>query len=209
MWITSTPLCITKIRFCRVLDYTRNFGSAAKEGLKRTSHWAAYYFTNPKSWYPVPEGVMFVGHTCHATFAACTNGTTARAEHEGLGANVWCSCVPALCQTGDHVGKSWNPSFLPLSETSTARRISFLERSNAEEQQENGGDKTEEDGVLEYDSPSCDEDVNDDTSDEDVNDDTKDDASGEIPSLDAEANFLLGTVSHFGRTIRFNNIISF
>ena len=43
---------------CTVLDYARNFGSAAEEGLKRTTHWAAHYFTSPKSWYPVPESPM-------------------------------------------------------------------------------------------------------------------------------------------------------
>ena len=43
---------------CTVLDNARNFGNAAKEGVKRTTHWAAYYFTNPKSWYPVPERAM-------------------------------------------------------------------------------------------------------------------------------------------------------
>jgi len=45
---------------CTVLDYARNFGNAAKEGLKRTTHWAAIYFTNPKSWYPVPERAVFL-----------------------------------------------------------------------------------------------------------------------------------------------------
>lgn len=43
---------------CTVLDYARNFGNAAKEGLKRTTHWLAHYFTIRKSWYPVPEHVM-------------------------------------------------------------------------------------------------------------------------------------------------------
>ena len=33
-------------------------GRSAKEGLKRTTHWAAHYFTNPKSRYPVPEHAM-------------------------------------------------------------------------------------------------------------------------------------------------------
>ena len=40
-----------------VLDYPRNFGKAAKDGLKRTTLWAVYYFTNPNSWYPVLEQV--------------------------------------------------------------------------------------------------------------------------------------------------------
>ena len=40
---------------CTVSNYKRNFRNAAKGGLKWTTHWAAYYSTNPKSWYAVPE----------------------------------------------------------------------------------------------------------------------------------------------------------
>ena len=43
---------------CTVFDYARNFGNAAKEVLKRTTHWAVIYFTNPK--YPVPKHAMFL-----------------------------------------------------------------------------------------------------------------------------------------------------
>lgn len=39
-----------------VIDHAREFGNtAAKEGLKRTTRWAAHYFTNKKSYYPVPS----------------------------------------------------------------------------------------------------------------------------------------------------------
>ena len=38
-----------------VIDYARGFGNTAKEGLKRTTRWAALYFTNKKSYYPVPS----------------------------------------------------------------------------------------------------------------------------------------------------------
>lgn len=39
-----------------VIDYARGFGNtAAKEGLKRTTRWAAHYFTNKKSFFPVPS----------------------------------------------------------------------------------------------------------------------------------------------------------
>ena len=83
---------------CTVLDYARNFGNAAKEGLKRTSHWGAYYFTNGKVVVSCTRARhVSVGHSCHATFATCTHGATAHAKHEGLGANVWCSCASALC----------------------------------------------------------------------------------------------------------------
>ena len=43
-----------------VLDHARNFGNAAKEGLKKGTHWAAYFLTNPKSWYPLPERAMIL-----------------------------------------------------------------------------------------------------------------------------------------------------
>ena len=43
-----------------VLNLVRNLGNAAKEGLKRTTHWAAYYFINPKSWHAVPERAMIL-----------------------------------------------------------------------------------------------------------------------------------------------------
>ena len=43
-----------------VLDYARNFGNAAKDGLNRTTRWAVYYFTNPNSWYPVLERAVIL-----------------------------------------------------------------------------------------------------------------------------------------------------
>lgn len=38
-----------------VIDYARGFGNTVKEGLRRTTQWAAHYFTNKKSYYPVPS----------------------------------------------------------------------------------------------------------------------------------------------------------
>ena len=38
-----------------VIDYARGFGNTVKEGLKRTTRWAAHYFTNKRSYYPVPS----------------------------------------------------------------------------------------------------------------------------------------------------------
>lgn len=40
---------------CTVLDYAKDFGNTMHESLKRTSQWAAYYFTHRNSYYPVPE----------------------------------------------------------------------------------------------------------------------------------------------------------
>ena len=35
-----------------------NFGTIAKESLKRTTKWSAKYFTHDKSFYPVPTSSM-------------------------------------------------------------------------------------------------------------------------------------------------------
>ena len=37
------------------LQYARDFGTIAKESLKRTTKWSAKYFTHDKSLYPVPS----------------------------------------------------------------------------------------------------------------------------------------------------------
>ena len=40
------------------LQYGRDFGTIAKESLKRTTKWSAKYFTHDKSFYPVPTSSM-------------------------------------------------------------------------------------------------------------------------------------------------------
>ena len=40
------------------LQYARDFGTIAKESLKRTTKWSAKYFTHDKSCYPVPTSSM-------------------------------------------------------------------------------------------------------------------------------------------------------
>lgn len=40
---------------CAVLEYARDFGNTMHESLKRTTNWAAFYFTHAESYYPVPE----------------------------------------------------------------------------------------------------------------------------------------------------------
>ena len=81
-------------------------------------------------------------------------------EDEGLSLNICRSGASALCQTGNNDGKSWNsPSYLYQREIKPGEPVS-LERSDFEEQQENSGKQDEEeDGILEYDSPSDDDEI--------------------------------------------------
>ena len=57
---THCSVVYHKDKFFTVLDYARNFGNAAKEGLKRRTNWAAYYFTNLNSWYSLSERAMIL-----------------------------------------------------------------------------------------------------------------------------------------------------
>ena len=118
----------------------------------RTTHWAAFYLTNPNSWYPDQQFNRY--HQFNF------DGTTEHTEDKGLGVNICCSSASALCQTGNNDGKSWNfPSYLYLREIRPVEPVS-LERSDFEEQQENSGKQDEEeDGILENDSPSDDDDI--------------------------------------------------
>ena len=52
-----------KDKLFTVLDYSRNFENAAKEGWKTTTHWEVYHFTNPNSWCPVPERALILSAT--------------------------------------------------------------------------------------------------------------------------------------------------
>ena len=78
-----------------------------------------------------------------------------------------------------------------------------LERSGEQRRNEDE-EADEEEGILEYDSSSS-EDLDDESFSS--NNDEADDDVGGIPSLGREATFLLGTVSRFGRTVRFNSRI--
>ena len=97
-----------KDKLFTVLDYPRKFGNVAKEGLMRTTHWTVYYFTNPNSWYPVPERARILP----AVPAVQPLPTVPMApqedtKDEGMGVNICCSSASAFCQTGNNDGKSW------------------------------------------------------------------------------------------------------
>ena len=94
------------------------------------------------------------------------------------------------------------PSYLYQREVRPGESVSL--EHYREERRKEGEEAGEEDGVLEYDSSSS-EDFNDESFS--TNNDEADDDVGGIPLLDREATFLLGMVSRFGRTVRFNSRI--
>ena len=49
-----------------VLNYAQDFGTIVKESLKRTTKWAAKYYTQDKSHYPVPDTSMSLSDICQS-----------------------------------------------------------------------------------------------------------------------------------------------
>ena len=80
-----------KYKLFKVLHYARKFGNAAKEGLKRPSHWAAYYFKSKFLVSCTRTCHYPVGHTRNLTVTSRTDGTTEHTEDEGLDINICCS----------------------------------------------------------------------------------------------------------------------
>ena len=39
-----------------MLQCCHSFGNCVKENVRRLSAWSVFYFTHPRSWYPLPEG---------------------------------------------------------------------------------------------------------------------------------------------------------
>ena len=54
-----------------LLEYARDFGLITKESLKRTTKWAAKYFTHPSSYYPVPESMLSLANTPSMSSLPC------------------------------------------------------------------------------------------------------------------------------------------
>ena len=106
---------------CTMLNYVRNFGNAAKEGLKRTTPLGGVLFYKSEVLVCcIRTSCDPVSHISSSTVTTCTDGTTRRTEDKGLGANTWCCRASAFCQTGDNNGKSWNSPIVPISERDSA-----------------------------------------------------------------------------------------
>ena len=103
--------CLTAAKTPTVLDYPRNFGNAAKDGLKKTNRWAVYYFTNPNSWYPVLRRAMILSAIPAIQPLPPLQVTI---TNEGLGVNICCSSASALSQTGNKDGNSWKSPFVSM-----------------------------------------------------------------------------------------------
>ena len=110
--------CLTASKTPTVLDYPRNFGNAAKDGLKGTTliNISKFLVSCTLTCHDP------VGHTSNSTVTTSTGDSTEHIEDKELCVNICCSSASALCGTRNNDGNSWNSPFVPLSERNLARR---------------------------------------------------------------------------------------
>ena len=155
----------------------------------RTTHWRAYYLTNPNSWYSLPERARILS----AIPAIQLLPPVSMAPQSMQKMRDWAETfVVTVCQLSVRQKTT-------MARAGTSRRTSIREKfsqsnrsaSNAltsRSRKKTAGNKTKR--KMEYwstNSPSDDD----------------------IPSLEREADFFLGRGSRFGRSIRFNSRIVF
>ena len=176
--------------------------------LKRMSVWSAFYFTHPRSWYPLPEGSIQFQEMpkmkplparelsldgCQKlteftnVYGRAVRQRSVRQEKTMAKAGTLPSAcyetnlpVQRVMLRGDGIHDDSDAPLQPVE-------------SNSED---SSGESQDEDDNIEFD---YDESVENDG----VKDDTRT-SSYDEPQLAPEARFLIGRRSRFGRTIRFN-----
>ena len=185
------------------LQYARNFGKALKESIKRKTNWSAIYYTNPKSWYPVPERAARFIDTPDIKPLPTGNATakeicSLRDWAQSYGAAVRQRSVrqeTTMAKAGTLPGYMYGN----MPKVADAPLVlSSDEDSQAIENED--GDVVAYNIPEEYDSES-DEDVVNTIPDISIDED-----AGEVGT---ETNFLMGTTSSFGKAVRFNRHLMF
>ena len=192
-----------------MLEYARSFGATMKESIKRLTHWAAYYHTSRKSWYPKPDGTIpfskvAVIKPLPSVQMSPNDCEIMRGWASTYGAAVRQRTVRQETTMAKH---GTLPEFIYQRQLDSVLKASlnFEEDDNSrseggEEQVMEGGRKETADEVDEF----------DESSDEKVEmEDEQEIVTGNQDEIGRATDILLGTRSRFGRAIRFNNRLLF
>lgn len=187
-------------------QYTRAFGNAVKESLKRLSSWSAFYFTHPRSWYPLPEGTIsfkdvplmepLPAHNLDQESCRLLNDFASvygRAVRQRSGrqetTKAKAGTLPPSCYSNT----------LPIQRVNLTQREEELSTIATNDEERRSSDMEDH---SEYDSDESEDGESEDHESED--DDPQPSSSTETAQLSSEALFLIGSRSRFGRPVRFN-----
>ena len=181
--------------------YARDFGSTAKEGLKHTTSWSGLLH---KPWVIVPSFGKIVGpfwNTINPTSFSYQSHPRRNFNDARVDKSAWVFCATEKCTPGNHHGKGWHAPRLPISKGNPGwrKKISLQSSNNVktgETDDEQRG--TVEDEVTEFHSSSDEESC----AGESLVDEESDLGNLQITR---DVDFLIGTTSRFGRSVRLNS----
>lgn len=188
------------------LEYARSFGATMKESVKRAAHWAAYYHTSRKSWYPKPDTTVSLQNVPLMTPLPVVNLSSndcdiLRSWASAYGAAVRQRTVRQETTMAKH---GTLPEFIYQCHLKVGDKVHLNygihedEDLNEDEACEEANDSDE--GQNEF----------DESSDEDVDISTDgNNSQGQQDELGTSTNFLFGARSRYGRAVRFNNRLLF
>jgi hypothetical protein len=182
-----------------MLQYARNLGNTVLEGLKRVVSWSAYYYTQSKSYYPVPAHRMNISAIGQLTYLRADNNLTNEQKVQMLEwVNEYGSCVRQRSVRQETT--KYKAGTLPLNmykqdHVIPAERLVLPVEDNENEMQQLNEDDDEiqgNDNLV----------INDIESEYDT--DSGEEGVQEEAELPADLSFLAGRISRTGRIIKAN-----
>ena len=191
------------------MEYSRSFGLAMKEAVKRVTLWAAYYHTSRKSWYPKPEETLKYSEL--PTITPLPVVEMSRANCDVL--RDWASAYGAAVrqrtvrQETTMAKHGTLPEFMYQRHCVVSEPVNIFLRELGQATEANrNNSKSDNDEIPVEEDEFLDE--FDESSDEEERPEGTDNANNLINlqgEIGSSATFLIGATSRFGRAIRFNN----
>ena len=106
------------------LQYACDFGSTAKENLKRTTVWSAYYYTSRGLWYPVPERSLAMFEIPSMSQTSVVKAS----KYEFSVMREWARAHGSSVRQRSYHGKGWNSArlFVPKGNRSWRKNQPFF-----------------------------------------------------------------------------------
>ena len=108
------------------LQYIRDCGSTAKESLKQTTAWSAYYYTSRGLWYPVPERSLAMFE-----IPSMSQTSVVKASKDEISVmREWARAHGSSVRQRSYHGKGWNSArlFVPKGNRSWRKNRPFFKQ---------------------------------------------------------------------------------
>ncbi|CAB3990306.1 Hypothetical predicted protein [Paramuricea clavata] len=204
-----------KCEVMTMLQYARSFGNCVKESMKRLSSWSAHYFTNPNSWYPLPEGTIHFRELPKLKPLPAANQSDESCQLLKEFSSIYGRAVrqrsgrqeTTMAKSGTLPPTCYQVN-LPIQEVTLHRQLDEENELNGivgpgnQPNIEDAQDVDSSEGEVEYDSDESELEFEGDN--DQRNQPLSAEHAADTPELAREAFFLIGSRSRFGRTVRFN-----